>query len=125
MTQTSPDPAVQWAEHLARLDDPLRDAAVSALRRSASTGRPTSREAVELLVGYALGEITAQQYAAGIVRSWRGDTPAPAPAAAPPEPPRPPAPSDPPAAPVGREEAVQAYVAGRIDVGEFLRITRG
>jgi hypothetical protein len=122
MTPTSPDPAVQWSEQLARLDDPRRDAVASALRRSASAGRPASLEGVELLVGYALGEITAQQYAAGIVRSWQGAAPTPAPA---PRPERAPDPPEQPTALVGRDEAVQAYVAGRIDVGEFLRITRG
>jgi hypothetical protein len=122
VTQTHPDPVEQWSEHLARLDPVRRDAVASALRHSASRGRPATREGVDLLVSYALGEITSRQYAAGIVRSWRGggdaDPPPVEPAPAPPSPPEPPARLE-------RHEAVHAYVTGQIDVGEFLRITRG
>ena len=123
MTQTPPDPSVEWSDQLSRLDDLRRGAVVTALRRSAASGWPASREAVTLLVDYALGAITSRDYAAGIVRSWAvvADeqpeavvAPAPARAAVP----------ETPQGPMGREEAVHAYVTGQIDVGEFLRIAR-
>jgi len=123
VTQTPPDPSVEWSDQLSRLDDLRRGAVVTALRRSAASGWPASREAVTLLVDYALGAITSRDYAAGIVRSWAvvADeqpeavvAPAPARAAVP----------EPPQGPMGREEAVHAYVTGQIDVGEFLRIAR-
>lgn len=129
VTQAHTDPAIQWSGLLTRLDDVRRDAVVRALRRSASTGWPASGPGVELLVAYALGEITSQQYVAGILRSWgvvlhrRSNVPVPVEHAPTPErePDRPPEPL-----PVRwrREDAVQAYVTGRIDVGEFLRIAR-
>lgn len=104
---------------------------MTALRRSASTGWPASRDGVELLVAYALGEITSQQYVAGILRSWgvtlRTRVSGAALPPAVPEPPPEPAPEvvpEPSPARMPREEAVHAYVTGRIDVGEFLRIAR-
>ena len=123
MTQTPPDPSVEWSDQLSRLDDLRRGAVVTALRRSAASGWPASGEAVTLLVDYALGAITSRDYAAGIVRSWAvvADeqpeavvAPAPARVAVP----------ETPQGPMGREEAVHAYVSGQIDVGEFLRIAR-
>jgi hypothetical protein len=125
VTQAHPDPIEQWPEHLARLDDDRRRAVEGALRRSAAEGRPASQDAVELLVAYALGEITSRQYAMGILRSWSIVRPDPTPEPAPP-PPLPPDPSDAPDQParISREEAVQAYVTGQIDVAEFLRLAR-
>jgi hypothetical protein len=123
VTQTPPDPSVQWSAQLSRLDDLRRRAAVTALRRSAASGWPASREAVELLVDYALGAITSREYAAGIVRTWAvtadeqsgtNGVPAPARATVPTS----------SGGPIGREGAVHAYVTGLIDVGEFLRIAR-
>jgi hypothetical protein len=125
VTQAHPDPTEQWPEHLARLDEDRRRAVEGALRRSAAEGRPASQDAVELLVAYALGEITSRQYAMGILRSWSIVRPDPAPEQAPP-PPLSPDPSDAPDRParMSREEAVQAYVTGQIDVAEFLRLAR-
>lgn len=143
VTENGPDPAAEWSALLDRLDGVRRDAVVRALRRSASTGWPASRDGVELLVAYALGEITSQQHVAGLLRSWgvpvrtrsngvvpRRHLPEPQPAPQPeserdpeaevepePRPEQPPARSP-------REEAVHAYVTGLIDVGEFLRIAR-
>lgn len=129
--QTSPDPATEWAGHLNRLDGARRDAVVAALRHSAATGWPASEAGVELLVAYALGEITSQQYARGLMRSWGGSQPGPAVESVAPRAQRPPPPPEPVAEPVAeptprmsREQAVQAYVTGQIDVGEFLRIAR-
>jgi hypothetical protein len=130
--QTPPDPAIEWAGHLQRLGRAHRDAVVASLRHSASIGWPASERGVELLIAYALGEITARGYADGIVRSWDtsldvvdvpGEPPAPEPSA--PEPP----PVSSPATVAGphwisREQAVHAYVTGEIDVGEFLCIAR-
>ena len=126
MTQTPPDPSVQWSAQLSRLDDVHRGAVVGALRRSAASGRPASREAVELLVDYALGAITSREYAAGIVRSWAVIADEQPDAVIAPAPERASAPETPQTTEgaTGREEAVQAYVAGQIDVAEFLRIAR-
>jgi hypothetical protein len=131
VTQTEADPEVQWSTQLDRLDEVRRDAVVAALRRSASIGWPASGDAVELLVAYALGEISSNGYALGILRSWGVPPPGgeaePDPVPARPEPDPQldvePAPEAPPAR-TRREEAVHAYVTGRIDVGEFLRIAR-
>jgi hypothetical protein len=128
VTQTSSDPTAQWSRQLDRLDGVLRDAVVAALRRSASNGWPASRDGVELLVAYALGEITSQQYVAGILRSWGVPLDdrvhgAPPRRAQEPEPQPEPGP-EPPRVRTPREEAVHAYVTGQIDVGEFLRISR-
>lgn len=128
MTQTSPDPSDRWSAQLSRLDGVRRAAVDAALRRSTSDGWPASREAVELLVGYALGEITASDYAAGIVRSW--SVPDDEPVQQQPVQPEPAPERDVHQAPqqprvrIGREEAVHAYVTGVIDVGEFLRLAR-
>jgi hypothetical protein len=133
VTQAHPDPTEQWPEHLARLDEDRRRAVEGALRRSAAEGRPASQDAVELLVAYALGEITSRQYAMGILRSWSIVRPEPAPhptldptPESAPLPPPTPDPSDAPDRParMSREEAVQAYVTGQIDVAEFLRLAR-
>lgn len=125
MTQQQ-DPSVQWARHLSRLDPSLREAVVGALRHSISTGFPASERAVVLLVDYALGEISADAYAAGILSSL-GFAPDDADRATRPDetsaPPAPPTPIRRPPA-VSREDAVHAYVTGQIDVGEFLRIAR-
>lgn len=136
MAQAHPDPAAQWSGHLTRLDDVRRDAVVMALRHSASTGWPASETGVELLVAYALGEITAGQYASGLLRSWgigpAGEAPRPSPEPSPVPAPEPAGDADPGrtdivAARPGRrrrEEVVQAYVTGQIDVAEFLRLAR-
>lgn len=120
------DPSAQWATQLRRLDPARRAVVVEALSHSAASGWPASERAVELLVDYALGEITAASYAAGILRSLgfsapeQPDRPQAGEPAAPST-----APSTAPArAAVGREDAVLAYVTGAIDVGEFLRIAR-
>ncbi|MCW2839104.1 MAG: hypothetical protein JWR55_587 [Aeromicrobium sp.] len=127
MTLAYPDPTEQWPEHLERLDDDRRRVVAGALRRSAAEGWPASQDAVELLVAYALGEISSRQYAMGILRSWNIVRPEPAPPpplpSEPSEPPHQPEPSESPVR-ISREEAVQAYVTGRIDVAEFLRLAR-
>lgn len=146
MTNGITDPAVQWSELLISLTGRRREAVVAALRSSAQQGWPADREAVRLLVAYANGEIDAQDYAVGIVMSLRAHEGVVQPTA--PQPPveqRPPRPEHQwsqrpdqylavPQQPVAsiapdprttREEAVAAYVAGRIPVEEFLRITRG
>lgn len=126
MTQTHQNPSVPWADRLGRLDRPLRDAVSAALRHSAETGWPAPDDVVEPLVAYALGEITAHEYSRRVLLALdldsdvaSGTSPQAAAvdrsvddeSAAVPQ--------------VAREDAVQAYVTGRITVGEFLRITRG
>jgi hypothetical protein len=64
MTVQTQDPAERWADLLQELRGPCRDAAVAALRRSAEAGWPASRESVVSLVAYALGRISAAEYAA-------------------------------------------------------------
>lgn len=148
MTNGITDPAQQWSDLLAGLTEQRRQAVVAALRSSAQQGWPADREAVRLLVAYANGEIDAQDYAVGIVISLGGheglvqprnqplrsepqwapsalepDWSAPEPLPAPPAPPVVSIAPEPPA--MTRDEAVAAYVAGRIPVEEFLRITRG
>jgi hypothetical protein len=152
MTNGITDPAQQWSDLLAGLTDRRRQAVVAALRSSAQQGWPADREAVRLLVAYANGQIDAQDYAVGIVISlggheglvqprnqpirtesqwapppvepqWSAPQPAPAPAPAPPV--APVLSIAPEPATMSRDEAVAAYVAGRIPVEEFLRITRG
>jgi hypothetical protein len=110
------DPATQWSAELGRLDARRRDAVVAALRHSAATGWPAGRAAVELLVAYAIGEITPRAYATGILQTLGiHDHTIDEPSA--------PAPSVRPV--VSREDAVHAYVTGQIPVGEFLRLARG
>ncbi|KQV75146.1 hypothetical protein ASC61_09100 [Aeromicrobium sp. Root344] len=149
MTTGNTDPAEQWSDLLSSLTGPRREAVVAALRSSAQQGWPADREAVRLLVAYANGEIDAQDYAVGIVVSLGGhenvvqpqsppiDRPwaqqlaeqawaAPQQAAPSPAPPAPaPVASLTPESRMTREEAVAAYVSGRIPVEEFLRVTRG
>lgn len=141
MTNGTPDPAHQWSSLLAPLTGRRREAVVAALRSSAEQGWPADAEGVRLLVAYAQGEIDALDYAVGIVISLGGDEALVlAPAQPAPTAPyddhalglEPPAVSAPTpvasatAAPaVGRDEAVAAYVSGRISVEEFLRVTRG
>ena len=135
MTDGITDPAVQWSDLLSGLSGWRRDAVVAALRSSAQQGWPADREAVRLLVAYANGEIDAQDYAVGIVVSLGGhedmvqpltrhvpQRPVERPWAQPLEPA---AVSMAPEPRMSREEAVAAYVSGRIPVEEFLRITRG
>jgi hypothetical protein len=64
MTTQTQDPAHQWADLLQELTGRRREAAVSALRHSATSGWPASRESVVSLVAYAQGRITAGEYAA-------------------------------------------------------------
>lgn len=64
MTTQTQDPAEQWADLLRELTGRRRDAAVSALRHSAASGWPASRESVVSLIAYAQGRITARDYAA-------------------------------------------------------------
>jgi hypothetical protein len=64
MTIHTQDPAVEWADLLQELVGKRRDAAVSALRQSATSGWPASRDSVISLVAYAQGRITADEYAA-------------------------------------------------------------
>jgi hypothetical protein len=59
----SQDPAVEWADLLHELVGTRREAALSALRQSATSGWPASRESVISLVAYAQGRITAEEYA--------------------------------------------------------------
>lgn len=153
MTNGITDPAHQWSDLLSSLSGKRREAVVAALRSSQEQGWPADREAVRLLVAYANGEIDAQDYAVGIVVSLGAYEGVAQPAAPTqraaerraPEPARPEwtpqpaqpewtAPQPPAAAPIRslvpepkmtREEAVAAYVSGRISVEEFLRITRG
>lgn len=153
MTNGITDPAEQWSDLLSSLTDRRREAVVAALRSSAEQGWPADREAVRLLVAYANGQIDAQDYAVGIVVSLGGHEglvpqrtqrspvePQWAPSALEEQwPPSAleqhgPATQESHPAPVvsiareasmSRDEAVAAYVAGRIPVEEFLRITRG
>lgn len=117
MTQQRQKPDQQWVHHLDQLSEAKRTAVANALKRSSDEGRPASEEAVRLLVAYAQGQITSREYAEGILREGRGE-----PAAV-----RPPPASGAVRAPIRieREDAVQAYVSGRISVEEFLQITRG
>jgi hypothetical protein len=64
MTTQTQDPADQWADLLQELTGRRRNAAVSALRQSAMTGWPASRESVASLVAYAQGRISSREYAA-------------------------------------------------------------
>jgi hypothetical protein len=64
LTTQTQDPADQWADLLHELNGRRRDAAVAALRRSATSGWPASRDSVISLVAYAQGRITASEYAA-------------------------------------------------------------
>jgi hypothetical protein len=139
MTNRITDPAEQWSDLLSSLPGRRREAVVAALRSSAQQGWPADHEAVRLLVAYAHGEIDAQDYAVGIVVSLGGheglvQQQAPQPV----EPewsprfteqrwtaPQQPSPPVAPQSMMTREEAVAAYVSGRIPVEEFLRITRG
>lgn len=144
------DPAHRWADLLHELYGRRRDAVVAALRASVQQGYPASAEGVRLLVAYALGKISARQYSARILDSlglvpappeptqrssnfdplpdlatWRTDERRATNAY---EPSRIPATSAPwstaaPSRP-SREEAVQAFLSGRIPVEEFLRLSR-
>lgn len=127
MTNDFSDPAVQWSDLLASLHGRRREAVVEALRSSAEKGWPADAEGVRLLVAYTQGEIDAQDYAVGVLVSL-GAVPQPIQ----------PAPTEPlltsvasiaprpgPASVLNREDAAAAYVAGKIPVEEFLRITRG
>jgi hypothetical protein len=142
MTNGLTDPAEQWSDLLSSLTGRRREAVIAALRSSAQQGWPADREAVRLLVAYANGEIDAQDYAVGIVVSLEGheglaEQPSPRPVQ-PEWTPRfveqhwparqqvpPPVVSIAPQPAMSREEAVAAYVSGRISVEEFLQITRG
>jgi hypothetical protein len=64
MTVQTQDRADQWPDLLQELRGPCRDAAIAALRRSAEAGWPASRASVASLVAYALGRISAAEYAA-------------------------------------------------------------
>jgi hypothetical protein len=145
MTNGITDPAEQWSDLLGSLTGQRREAVVDALRSSAQQGWPAHREAVRLLVAYANGEIDAQDYAVGIVISlgghqgmvhqqsvpraaeerWAASQQLARPAPVAPAPVAPPGDSFAPEPRITREEAVAAYVSGRITVEEFLRITRG
>jgi len=136
VNQGHSDPAVQWAGQLARLDELRHQAVVAALRHSDATGWPASGEAVALLVSYALGEITARDYATGILHSLGVtnrdlavlDVPPPSRSAyvvSDVDAPVDPATRRAPQRATSREDAVHAYVTGQIPVGEFLRLARG
>lgn len=125
---------MQWSGHLSRLDGRRRDAVVAALRHSADSGWPASSEAVELLVSYAVGEITARDYADGILAALGGQDGGIAALELPPAAPSAyvaaeveamPVPTPDTAPAISREDAVHAYVTGQIPVGEFLRLARG
>ncbi len=129
------DPALQWSGHLGRLEGIRRDGVIAALRHSADAGWPASGEAVELLVSYALGEITARDYAAGILAALSRQDGRIAPLDPPPAATSGDVADEIEALPVrdvvgepgpviSREDAVQAYVTGRIAVAEFLRLAR-
>ena len=160
MTSNS-DPADQWAHLLDGVVGARRDAVVDALRHSADSGCPATDDGVRLLVAYAEGEISAQDYAVNMLvslglnrpaepqpappagpqpepvlepalvraASRSSDEPSPVPVAEAPTPtPMPASTSEPEPAPaprMTREEAVDAYVAGRIAIEDFLRIARG
>jgi len=64
MTDQTRDPAVEWADLLHELSGRRLDAVVAALRHSAGSGWPASRESVASLVAYAQGRISADEYAA-------------------------------------------------------------
>ncbi|MCW2799724.1 MAG: hypothetical protein JWQ70_1196 [Aeromicrobium sp.] len=64
MTTHTQDPAVEWTDLLQELSGRRLEAAVSALRQSARSGWPASRDSVVSLVAYAQGRISADEYAA-------------------------------------------------------------
>lgn len=73
MTRTSnehlDDPAHRWANLLEGLHGRRRGSVEAALRASVEQGHPASSEGVRLLVSYALGQISARQYAADMLDS--------------------------------------------------------
>lgn len=64
MTIQTQDPAVLWADLLQELVGPRLEATVAALRHSANSGWPASRESVVSLIAYAQGRIGSMEYAA-------------------------------------------------------------
>jgi hypothetical protein len=141
MTNERDDPAERWAHLLGGLEGARRESVISALRHSAASGWPATEDGVRLLVAYAQGEIDAQDYAVQILVALHLDRPSrlepdpePGPELEPalrrvevdwpgestPEPSRPPAPAN----DMTHDEAVEAYVTGRIPVEEFLRVAR-
>jgi hypothetical protein len=120
---------------LSLLDARRRAAVEQALATSTAEGHHVSPRAVQLLVDYARGEITASQYAAGIVdeiseyESVAEPSVTPvgiAPAPTEPAPDEPDEPAEPAEGSdeITRENAVDAFVSGQISVEEFLRIAR-
>jgi hypothetical protein len=61
------DPSLEHADLLQELTARQREAVTSALRQSVSSGWPASRESVRILVAYAQGRISSQEYAAQIL----------------------------------------------------------
>ncbi|MDX6277392.1 MAG: hypothetical protein QOJ72_1520 [Nocardioidaceae bacterium] len=146
------DPAQRWAQLLEGLHGRRREAVLEALRASDEQGFPATAEGVRILVAYALGKISARQYAARILDSlglvppppershptstfdplpdlgtWRTDERRPRtwqePERSAPKPE--PAPWTPVSSrAASREEAVHAFLSGRIPVEEFLRLSR-
>lgn len=121
---------------LDQLSPAQRRAVTEALQHSQDSGWPASETATSLLIAYAAGRIDARGYAREILVSLGA-----APQASASRRPRrlevdPTLPESAPASVgslphtvearrISREEAVQAYVSGRIPVAEFLRIARG
>jgi antitoxin VbhA-like protein len=146
------DPGQRWAHLLDELHGLRRQAVVDALRASEEQGFPATAEGVSILVAYALGKISARQYAARMLDSLGLVPPPPEPSHPPStfdplpdlgtwrtderrpstwqEPERPastpqPAPWTPATSRVpSREETVRAFLSGRIPVEEFLRLSR-
>jgi len=126
MTYQFHDPAHRWSTLLDGLNRRQRDAMVAALRQSDESGFPATAEGVRILVAYAQGQITAQQYATQMSIAL-GQRLQPTLEPGPPAPPvvaQTPAPMSAASKRVSRDEAVQAYVSGRITVEEFLRLSR-
>ena len=61
------EPRVDWSDLVDDVRGPQRDAVMSALQHSASTGWPASRETARALVDYAQGRISSQEYAVQIL----------------------------------------------------------
>ena len=143
LTHYFDDPGLRLSALLEGLFGRRRDAVSAALRHSAESGYPASTEGVRLLVAYAQGHISSRQYAVRILAALSWATSAAVPSAPVPsaqlrvEPMADLLPSSdwleprralvaPPLASkkTRREEAVHAYMTGRIPVEEFLRLSR-
>lgn len=115
----SDDPSLRWPELLEPLEPARREHVAQMLRRSAQTSQVT-RDDVAILVDLALGLIDSRAFVVRTLASWGIGEPA-----AEVTPTRSSPLVEPEAViPVSRENAVEAYLSGRITVEEFLRLSR-